>query len=325
MKKILLTILVSLCFYSSAWACTYETINTITENIEADYSTAAMQLEQSLRTLNLCDENLYYAGNSIGSKFDPSYQNSTYRMSEVIIKYSTSMNSDLIRGLGIALIKGLELDYGNSSIYMLRSVLALGKAAPIHSKEFALNLLKVQDPDYANANNQLLATVEQLQQTIQNNPEPVPGSYWSFRSQNESCDFISGPWGQYELCPRYFASVSDNRGNRIVLSCKSENAGIEFRFSVGNSLWSQIASKTIQSLGFAVNGSAQSLGIPYVIARDQTLLAEEVLAPEMLDKLRTGKNLSISLRANSGEFSQQLPFTLQGSNKAITRLLQVCH
>ncbi len=164
-----------------------------------------------------------------------------------------------------------------------------------------------------------------MQKIIEKTPvTPTPGSYWAFRSQNEGCDFISGPWGRYELCPRYFASVSDNQGNRIVLSCKSENAGIEFRVSLGNNLWAQLASKTIQSLGFAVNGSAQALGIPYVIARDQTLLAEEVLAPEMLDRLRSGSKLNILIRANSGEFNQQLPFTLQGSNKAITQLLQVC-
>jgi hypothetical protein len=329
MKKVLVILLLVGLGYSDAKACTNATIDEIVVSINTfqEYS-AGPQLRQVLSSLELCDENLYYAGYKVGSAFNPFQELATYEMANVVRNHAKSLPADLNQGLGLGLIHKLNLFQYNASIYMLNAILDLGKSKTQNAKQFALELLKRQNAYQEEANAQLLQAVQILQQYAKRSSgggSSQQGSYWAFRSRTEDCGYEAGPWGQYELCPRYFASVSDSYGNRIVLTCKAPNAGVEFRVSFANSVWSQFAGKQIQALGFGTTGAIQSLGVPYVIHRDQTLLAEEVLAPEILGALRGGNNLDILVRMDSGESSLNLKFTLKGSNKAISELLQVCH
>lgn len=331
MKRILWSVLLIGLGSFRAEACTNETIDSITSKIDPYYQhKAGAALAQSLSALELCDENLFYAGARIGRKFDPYYKLATYDMASVVIKSAKSLPLDLNQGLGLALVQKVDLYYYNTAVYILKAISGLGAKAPQNAKQFALELLKRQDPYYS-SNEQLLQTVQELQKYAKQSGGggsgggSQQGSYWAFRSRSEDCGYEAGAWGQYELCPRYFASVSDTYGNRVVLTCKAPNAGIEFRVSFGNSVWTQLLGKQVQTLGFGTSGAIQSLGVPYVVNRDQTLLAEEVLAPEILDDLRRGNSLDILVRLDAGESNLNLKFTLNGSNKAISDLLQVCH
>lgn len=332
MKSILWSVFLICLAGFRAEGCTNATIDEIVSSINTykEHSVGA-QLQQVVESLELCDENLYYAGFQVGRTFNTYKELATYDMSNVVMNAAKSLPADFNQGLGLAMIQGINMYKYNATVYMLKAILSLGKNAPQNAKQFALELLKQQNVYQEATNQQLLSAVQLLQKYAKQSGGgrsgggSQQGSYWAFRSRTEDCGYEAGPWGQYELCPRYFASVSDSYGNRVVLTCKAPNAGIEFRVSFGNSMWTQLQGKQVQTLGFGTSGAIQSLGIPYIVNRDQTLLAEEVLAPEILGALRFGNGLDILVRMDSGESHLNLKFTLKGSNKAIGELLQVCH
>lgn len=311
--------------HPQAKACTPETIRTIVGQIRTyEDRSVGNQLTAVLDNLALCDENLDLAGRLIGQSFTPYQEYATAVMSQIIQSRANLLPSELVRGLGFGLISEIAMYQHNPTINMLNAILSLARARPEYARLFALELLKKQAPYQAETNNQLLAAVGYLREMTVATPPSGGSSIWAFRSQSESCEDVTGPWGRYELCPRYFASVSDAYGNRVVLACKSGNAGIEFRLALGSDLWRQAQSVRIQTLAFGTGSSMQSLGVPYVISRDRALLAEEVLAPEILQQLRSASKLKIAIRANSGESQLSLNFTLAGSGKAIGALLNVC-
>lgn len=324
MKYLFLLAIVGV-FHSQAEACTPDTIRTIVGQIQTyQQRSVGNQLSAVLDNLALCDENLDLAGQLIGRSFTPYQDYATSVMSEIIQSRANQLPSELVRGLGLGIIYEIAMYQHNPTVYMLNAILALARAQPQYARLFALELLKKQTPYQVETNNQLLAAVGYLRNMTVAAPPTGGSSIWAFRSQSESCEDVAGPWGRYELCPRYFASVSDAYGNRVVLACKSGNAGIEFRVALGSDLWRQAQSVRIQTLAFGTGSSMQSLGVPYVIARDRSLLAEEVLAPEILQQLRSASKLKIAIRANSGESQLSLNFTLAGSGKAIGSLLNVC-
>jgi hypothetical protein len=306
-------------------ACSYDTIQSIVSPINPYEANASSQLQMAFETLSLCDENLSYAGQLCGHSFNPYEGRSTKLMSEVVQQESSKLPPDLIEGLGLAMISELNLYEYASTVYMLRAVLSLGKAAPQHAKRFALALLKEQNAYERASNEALLQAVRTLNSYSSVKPPANGGSsIWAFRAQNQVCEYVRGPWGRYELCPSYYASVSDKYGNRIILACNSEHYGIEFRVGLGQELWSKVSSTSIQTMTFGTESLLQSMGVPYLINEDRTLLAEEALAPELLEELRRAKELKIGVRANSGEINHELQFTLKGSNVAIQQLLQAC-
>jgi hypothetical protein len=338
MKKLILFLNLSIIFSTlGAHACTTATIDSMIAPIDIYYQNrVAAQLDASLDTLGLCDENLSYAGAALAVKFDPYYPNAIGAMVAVISRQASSLPHELIAGLGAGLAKRVDLYYANSTYYMTNAIETLATYAPEYAKSFALALLSKQNPYNATANSYVLSTIKRLKTIAQpmQPPPPSPGPVvptpiaspiWGFRSNNETCNGVTGPWGYYELCPRYYASVSDQFGNRIVLACKSENFGVDFRVQLSQANWSKIASTRVQTLAFGTSSTLQSLGVPYMISQASTLLAQEPVAPEILNQLRSSNSLIINVRSNSGEVNTRLNFSLKGSNAAINQLLQYCH
>ena len=120
------------------------------------------------------------------------------------------------------------------------------------------------------------------------------------------------------------AAVSDIYGNRIQLTCNSEEAGISMQFRFAADAWSQINVSSVSGVVFGTNAIKQSMGIPYVIPQEQVLVLEDVVSTEVLQALRNDKALSIQVRSQSGEKNYLMKFSLSGSNIAIQNLLSVC-
>lgn len=334
MKTFCLTLILLLTLVGTAQACTSATIDAIVNPINP-YETSLVgdQMATALDTLGLCDENLQYAGVRLGQKFNPYESTSTQIMSQIVVSKSPSILHEMNYGLALGMIAKLNLYELNSTVTMLNAIVSLGRSARENAKTYALELLKKQNAYEANANSYLLQAVRDLKnlapQPVQPPPQvipvPVASPIWAFRSNNEACNGLTGPWGYYELCPRYYASVSDQFGNRIVLACKAENFGIEFRVTMSPSYWSRVANTNIETLAFGTSSTLQSLGAPYMIGPANTLMTQEPVAPEILNELRHANNLLINVRSNSGEVNTRLSFALKGSNIAIGQLLQYCH
>jgi hypothetical protein len=240
----------------------------------------------------------------------------------IVVKRAPKLNNDLVHGLGLGLINRVDLYY-ESTASILNAIVALGTSHNEYAKEFALSLLQKSDPYYENTDTQLKSAVASLRNAA-NAPSGDSSEIWSFRSENKVCKTIPGQWGDYYPCPKYTASVSDQKGNRILLTCRSNEFGINFRIRPSRELWSQLANAKIEGLGFGTDKIHQWLGIPYLISEDFSLFAEEALSEELLNHLRSDKVLNITLRLNSGESNRSVRFNLSGSNKAIEKLLSYC-
>lgn len=328
MKNGVLILFVLFNFGATALACSMSTLNSITSPIDPYYDNrVGQQVESALSSLSLCDENSEYGARLIGLKFDPYYTFSTGYMVESILPKINNLSVESALGLGFSVINKIDLYYSQSTEWMTYLIVELAKSRPQNAKQFALALLAKQDSYYREANQFILNAVEKIQKIafkVVQAPSYQVGSIWAFRSENETCDYYTTPWGRYSICPKYTASVSDQFGNRIILTCHSENFGIEFRLKLAGQSWANVAGENIQSLGFGSGQQVISLGVPYLVRQDKTLVAEEVLSPEMLWQLKSASKLEIKMRVNSGEKNVSLNFPLKGSNQAISRLLQYC-
>jgi hypothetical protein len=309
-----------------AQACETTTIDSIVDNIDPHQTSQVDQATAvALNAFTLCDENLNYAGAALGHSFDSHEQGSTYRMTTVIAQNAKSISPEIKEGLVPALIDELDLHDYYSTAYILQLIEILIDKNSSLARKAALQLLSTQDP-HAYSNNLLIATVTRLQKIAVQTPTPETGgsSIWAFRSRNTPCDDVTGPWGRYQLCPKYSASVADKYGNQIVLTCSSERYGIDFRVKFASSVWSKLSDANIETLAFGTNGTNQSMGVPYVIREDRALLASEPVSDEVMGKLLGANAADIYIRANSGEKNVGLRFTLKGSGKAIKKLMQYC-
>jgi hypothetical protein len=307
-------------------ACSIQTIDAMVDPIDPYESFSAKKnLQAVLENLQLCDENLFYAGDKVAKKFDPFYTRSSLFMSDIVRSNSSGLSEELASGLGLGLIDGIDLFYNNSTIYMLEAILQLARDHSNNAKQFAIELLKKSDPYYKAINNELLKAVRTLRELANSTSNPqLPSSIWSFRSEERTCKDISGPWGYYYPCPRYTASIADAKGNRLILSCRSNEHGINFRIRPSRELWNKVSNSEINTISFATNTINQQMGVPYMISEDGAIYVEESISEELLDRLRADKFLNIKMRLNSGESSAVLNYKLSGSNKAITKLMSYC-
>lgn len=325
MNLIYASILLITLYINQSKACTMETINEIASKInpynEDEVSTT---LQSTLDVIQLCDENLFYAGTAIGQKFNPYYDTASLTMSRVISNQASAMDSEFSKGVALGIIAKVNLYY-DTTIYFLNAIISLGKTNPSSAKELAIELLKKSNSYYTTTNNQLLQAVDILKSYAPVNHKNPGSQIWSFKSDNKTCRELRGPWrGAYYVCPQYYASVVDRKGNRITLTCNSEEYGIDLRARPSRELWNQIQNASIDGLNFGTNNINQWLGIPYLVTEDYTLLAESTLSEELLDGLRNDKFLELIFRLNSGEKELSMLFSLAGSNQAIKKLLEHC-
>ncbi len=326
MKSVIMFSTFALISWSSpSFACTYETIDLIVSKINP-YETASVtaSTRNALNTLKLCDENLEYAGRKIGGMFNSYETTSTAYMAQIVSSEAPLMSEDMSQGLGLGMIEKLNLYELSSSQWMMSSIYDLAKSHPALAKIFALELMKKSNPYEEEAEAYLQKTVAALTTLSSVSPPVDGGSIWTFKSQSQTCTTYPGPWGTYYECPQYSASVSDLKGNRIVLTCQSQNAGIEMQIRMASVSVSQVNFASISGLSFGTDSLIQAMGIPYQIPQARTLIAEEVLSTELLNALRSDKNLRIGIRSQSGEKNFQMTFPLSGSNIAIQKLMQVC-
>lgn len=311
---------------TSALACTMETIEKITNEVDPYYGNkVAGSLDNAIRVLGLCDENLGQAGILLGRTFDPYYRNSTQEMSQTVTALATQLHPELRRGLSEGMIEKVDLYYQTSK-WIMRSVYDLAKADSSLAKPSALALMKKSDSYYRDTDSYLKSTVDNLIRLAQTHVvDPIPsGSIWSFRSENKVCKSYPGPWGKYYVCPQYSASVADMKGNRILLTCSSMQDGIEMQLRLASESWMQIEPSTVSGVAFGTNSIRQSMGIPFVLPEHRVLILEEVLSEEVLTALQRDKTLSLKVRSRSGEKELQLNVPLSGSNAAISKLRSVC-
>lgn len=197
---------------------------------------------------------------------------------------------------------------------------------PHLAKEFAIELLKKKSVNYPNESQAIQHAVDRLKMTLDQGGSVVSGSsIWAFHSKNQSCDYYNGPWGYYYPCLRYYTTVSDNLGNRLILTCKNNESGIQFRVKLGNNMNNQLYQSQIESVSFGTNKLSQSMGEVYYIGQDNSLYVTEPISDELLVHLKSDKSLKVNFRINSGEANIQLGFTLKGSNQAVSKLIQVCN
>ena len=333
-------------------ACTLATISTVTSTVNPDdQDTVTAQLKTALATLKLCTENQYEAGYVLGDRFNPFFSNATSGMSDLISTSAKSIPSELARGLGDGLIANVNL-YFSASQGMIKAIVDLAKAYPNLAKGFVPGLLKKSNVNFPSSNAFLkdaVATLTALSATATpptppaqppqptrptqptqpapSNPSSQPNfpesSNWSFSSLNQTCKTYSTAWGVYSVCPQYAATVTDESGNRIVLTCSSNNYGIEMQVRLSTNIAMQIDFAQISGLSIGTNTIKQSLGLPYSIPQERVLIAGQTMTPEILKALKTDKGLVVSVRSR-GEPYFQLKFPLSGSNAAIQKLMQVC-
>jgi hypothetical protein len=307
-------------------ACTQERIQNITENIHFYNSDAAIQVDLAIQNITeLCDENLFFAGLDIGEKFEPYHPVQVRAAANVISTRANQMPSEMIRGLGIGLIRKISIFNGDTTLILADAVAILGESQSIYAKEFALELLEKKHGSYPTESQYIQNAVDRLKLQMGNSPSPILGSsIWAFHSQNQHCDYYSGPWGYYYPCQRYYTSVSDNFGNRLILNCGQEESGIQFRVKLGPNLRKQLYRSQIESVSFGTDKISQSMGAVYFIAQDNSIYVVEPISYELLSALRSDKRLRVNFRLNSGETNIQLDFTLKGSNRAVVQLSHAC-
>lgn len=325
--KTLFVIIVGLsCFSQVSSACTYQTIDSMISSIDPYRSDqVGISFEAAIENLSLCDENLDYAGRKLASTFDPYREESTQIMTKVILNTSAALRSEIVGGLGLGLINQIDMYRHNSTIYMLRTIIQLGTDHQEYAKQFALELLKKADPYREATNNELLKAVKTLRELAQSPVTPeTPSSIWSFKSEDRTCKTMNGPWGEYYPCPKYTASVSDNKGNRLILTCRSNEAGINFRIRPSREFWNNIWNSTLETISFGTDKINQQMGVPYMVGDDQAIYVEEPISEELLMSLRADNVLNINMRLNSGESSAALTYRLAGSNQAISKLMSYC-
>lgn len=320
-------LILMVCFVQTSFACTVETVNKIVSTIDP-FREKSIQLNftNAIESLSLCDENLFYAGKELGRSFDPFRVESTFIMSKVVIQEAGNINNELAYGLGLGLIGNLDLFRHNSTVYMLNAIIELARSNVGIAKEYALETMKKSDPFREQSNRELMKAVKILRELAQPPvlPPETPSSIWSFRSEDRVCKTIPGPWGYYYPCPKYTASIVDNRGNRLILTCSSNEYGINFRIRPSRELWNNIWSSTVESISFGTDKITQQMGLPYLINDDTAVHVEEPISEELLERLKADKVLNIKMRLNSGESSANLTYKLTGSNKAITTLMSYC-
>ncbi len=308
-------------------ACSAERIESIANGINFYTSNVYEKIDQAIVSVtSLCDENLYDAGWVVGSKFYPYYQVNVENSSRVIIDRIALMSPEFARGLGLGLIDQLYLYYAASTKAMTAAIRALGSAYPVHAKEFALLLMEKKNEYYQESNYHIQKAIEVLTEAYIGGGNSTSGSsIWAFHSRNQSCDSYVGPWGDYYPCLRYFTTVSDNVGNQLVLTCGQNEQGIQFRVLLSRNVLRQVAGSRINTLAFGSEKRMQSMGSVYFVRKDRALLVSEPLSEELLTRLRSDKTLFVNLRMNSGESGLSIKFKLNGSNKAISQLMNYCN
>jgi hypothetical protein len=313
----------------SQWAsaCTEETLSDMTNNIRFYNDDAPIQVDLAIQNITqLCDENLYVAGYKIGDKF-PSYEPVRVRRATmVLLQRLADMPPDMVRGLGLALIENIAIYYPDTTTSFANTVVDFGTKYTYLAKEFAIELLKKKNSSYPQENQIIQNAVDRLKIMIENGGSgaTVPSSIWAFHSKNQSCDHYSGPWGYYYPCMRYYTSVSDQLGNRLILTCKNNESGIQFRVKLGNNMNNQLYNSHIESVSFGTNNFTQAMGEAYYIGQDNSLFVTEPISEELLTRLKSDKELRVNFRINSGEVNIRLAFNLKGSSKAVSKLIQVC-
>jgi hypothetical protein len=308
-------------------ACTAQTLMDMTDNIKFYNNDVATQVDLTIKNITqLCDENLYLAGDQIGQKFVPYEPIRVKNAAAVLVQNLEKMPADMVRGLGLALIEKISLPYQETTATFANTVASFGLKHTYLAKEFAINLLKKKNVSYPEESQSIQYAVDRLMTVIDHgDSSSIGSSIWAFHSSNQSCNYYSGPWGYYYPCPRFYSTVSDNLGNRLILTCKSNESGIQFRVKLGRNVANQLYQAQIESVSFGTNNLSQSMGEVYYIGQDNSLYVTEPISDELLIHLKSDKSLKVNFRINSGEANIQLGFTLKGSNQAISKLIQACH
>ena len=335
MKTFLIVISFLVSGVLSANACTYDSIQRISGTVNPyESSSVAAAYARAIDTLSLCDENQYFAGEALGKRFNSYEGYASQMMARTAQSRIRSMNPDFARGMALGIVDQVNVYERISTSWMVWAVVEIARVYRTAARELAFKL-SAKDSSYEEDGTSYIrsgvASLIEIAKSV-NPPDNggggggnPPQSMWSFRSEQQTCvDYYSGPWGTYYACPKYTASVADAKGNRLILNCSSQNAGIEFRVQLGREMARLLVGKELETFSFGTDKLQQIMGVPYFIQQANALYSGEVLAPEILDHLAADRRLVVGFRLNAGESNLSLNFSLGGSNAAIKQLKQVC-